>query len=715
MPGRGTNAHYRTIPISAVLSMSSIYGVNAQTYHRLPSEDQASIRASFESRQTPDVPPTPQAEPLPAPTVAGAATAQDAVAALHALPTPNHSDIAQLGLPDADRQSIVDSRNATYNATRADAAQQALDRLAPQRSDYDALPPATANMEFQQAQQAWAQNPYANELQRVVDEATASPTTIPAYLDGSDATADTAQFTPEQIRGALAAVGIDIPADATAETLQAGRDLLGTFPDSILATAINPGSQVSFAQGTGASSTNLLGPSANYQLEAGAEISLSDVTTGVDFAQTQQFEASVTVQGGTGVELGKTTLQQVYGWADRLGQLPDAARQLVDSSPLLRQVVKGLPVSGSYSEFVGAQLSYDATVTSDQGAQLADGNLDGLPNPLDPLNMPPGTSVLMRGQTLVGSAFEANYKVFTIGGTTAELSGLGFGVSRGEGSIVEIYSGPVDTVENASFFGLGRQGLAAIGFGSELSMETREMQIARLDLSTAEGQAAYQAFISGGTIPDWAPPGVQQSGTTEVFSHAYARTAGIELGGLSVGVSSESNGTITQTSWADGSIDYTNTYTSANGITSEVTSSLNADGTVNHDDASWRIVYADIDPASANYIESAYDPSQANDFADSNQHVQLEMTSAELMQLRDLARNYVDTQMDPGVLEALDSGVQSPNPLSPEQAMAIAQTPDEVFAALTNSNHGTAYAEALLAISFNADSMPGSVRIATAG
>jgi hypothetical protein len=694
--------------------MSSIYGINAQTYHRLPPEDQASVRASFQSQQTPAAPAAPPVEPLPAPTVAGATTAQDAVAALHALPTPNHADLGQLRLPPEDRQSIVESRNSVFNATRADAAQQALDRLAPQRSDYDALPPATANMEFQQAQQAWAQNPYATELQRIVDEATASPTTIPSYLDSGASTADTAQFTPEQIRGALAAVGVDIPADASGETLDAARELLATFPDDILSLAINPGSQVSFTQGAGLGTPNLVGPSAGYQLDAGAEISLSDVTTGVDFAQTQRFEASVTVQGGVGVDLSKTPLQRLYGWADRLGQLPDAARQLIGDSPVLRQVMKGLPVSGSYTEFTGTQLSYEATVTADQGTQLANGNVDGLPNPLDPMNMAAGTSVLMRGQALTGSAFEANYKVFTMGGTTAELSGLGFGVTRLEGSMVEIYSGPVDTVENASFFGIGRQGAVAVGFGSELSMESREMQIARLDLSTAEGQAAYQAFISGGTIPDWAPPGVQQSGTTEVFSHEFARSIGAELGPLSVGFSSESNGTITQTRWADGTVDYTNTYTSATGITSEVTATVNADGTLNHDDATWRVVYADIDPASANYIESAYDPSQANDFADNNQHVQLQMTSAELMQLRDLARTYVGTQMDPGVLEALDSGVQSPNPLSPEQAIAIAQTPDEVFAALTNSNHGTAYAEALLAISFTADGMPGDMRIASA-
>jgi hypothetical protein len=193
---------------------------------------------------------------------------------------------------------------------------------------------------------------------------------------------------------------------------------------------------------------------------------------------------SVTVSGVSGkgafsqrFDVSRTPLQKLYKWADRLGQLPDAARQMVDGSPILRHVAKGLPGTGSYSEFEGGRLSYEAVVTPGQGALLADGDMAGPLNPLDPLSMPSGTSVLMRGQALEGTKFELNYKAFTIGGTTTALSGLGFGVTRGEGSIVEVYSGPVETVENNAFFGLGRQGALAVGVGSDLSMETRQMQI----------------------------------------------------------------------------------------------------------------------------------------------------------------------------------------------------------------------------------------------
>ena len=77
--------------------------------------------------------------------------------------------------------------------------------------------------------------------------------------------------------------------------------------------------------------------------------------------------------------------------------------------------------------------------------------------------MPTGSSVLMRGQSLQGSAFEANWKAFTIGSEHTELSGLGFSVTRQEGSIVQVAAGPVETVENDLFLGIGRQGVAAVG------------------------------------------------------------------------------------------------------------------------------------------------------------------------------------------------------------------------------------------------------------
>lgn len=691
--------------------MSEIYGVNSQTYHHLPPEDQAAIRESYIARHVDTTP-----EPLPTPTVDQAKTPAEAAQALQQLPVPDLGDLH--GMPSDQRDVLYAQRVHVFNTTRAEAAQGALDRFEPQRSDFQGLGlnGATADYEYQQARQAYDSNPYVAELERIVAEAQANPDSIPAYLTDTGATsADVRQFAPEQLRTALSALGVELPANPSPEQLAAGYDILGTVPDELLGTLINPGSQVSYT-GAGAIGTpNLTGPSLQYNVEAGVQVELGDVQTGVNFQQTQQFEMQVQVQGGTAFDVSRTPLQKLYKWADRLGQLPDAARQMVDGSPILRHVAKGLPVTGSYSEFEGGRLNYEAVVTPEQGALLADGDMAGAPNPLDPLNMPSGTSVLMRGQALEGTTFELNYKAFTIGGTTTELSGLGFGVTRGEGSIVEVYSGPVETVENSAFFGLGRQGTLAVGIGSDLSMETREMQIARIDLSTAEGQAAYQAFISTGQVPSWSPPGVQQSGTTEVFSHEYASFIGLQVGGLEIGGSSDANGTITQTTWADGTVEYSNTYTSVGGVTTEVRYQLDESGNPDYANATWTVVRANLDPTLANYLESAYDPSRANMFPENAQHTQQVFTTDELMALRDRARDYVVGLQGQEKLDNLDSGVETPWWSSQEEALAVADTPEAVFAVLSNDFHGGAVIESLLGMTFDGNTMPGQFRMIDAG
>lgn len=725
------------------MSGSTIYGVNTQTYHHLPPEDQAAIRqqylASPTSAPEPEAPATPAPTTTPAATPATAQTPAEAVTALHALQAPTYADLPS-GMGEYARQATYQGRVEAFNQNRATQAQAALDRFAPQREDFTSagLNGRTAEFEYEQARTAYNADPYVAELRRIVTEANANPTQLPAYLEPSataPANNDVGQFTPEQIRGALGMVGVQLPADASAEMLDAGRELLRTMPDDMLAMVVNPGSQVSFSGGTGLGTPNLVGPNARYDVEITGQVELSDVQTGVNFNQTQQFEAYVQTQAGTTFDLSKSAPQSIYKWSGRLDNLPGwASQQLekipgfnqldnalrsagkyIDDVPGLRQVLKGLPVSGSYSTFEGARLSYEAVVTPEQGALLANGNTDGMPNPLDPLNMPEGTSVLMRGQTLTGSTFEANYKAFTVGGTHTELSGMGFGITRGEGSIVEIYSGPVETVENSAFLGLGRQGTLAIGIGSDTSMETRNMQVARIDLSTAEGQAAYQAFISGGRVPDWAPPGVQQSGTTEVFSHEYASFIGLQVGGLSIGGSSDANGTITQTTWADGTIEYGNTYTSASGVTTDVRGTVGADGNLDQATAQWTVVRADLDPILASYLNASYNTNEVNKQFDGPQHAQISFNSAQLMEMRDRARESVVALNGQEKLDNLDSGLESPWWSATSERLAVCKTPDEVFAVLSDDFHGGTVIEGMLSMSFEHGASTGSFRMIDAG
>lgn len=692
--------------------MTQIYGVDSQLYHRLPPDDQASIRSSWQQRQddapaAPPVPPPADSAPRTAPAVdpASASTPRDAVAAIHAMPLPDHSDLARpplRNLPPDDLQSIRDSRNTSFNEQRSEAAQAALDRFEPARSDFDSLPPATANHEYGEARQAYASSPYVQELQRIVDEATASPTTIPGYLTAGPTNADANAIPLPQARGALSMLGVDLPADATPEQIAAGYELLGTVPDDILGPLLNPGYSVGFSgQAGGVGTTSWLPVRGEAQVTLEGEVELSEVRTGVGFEQTQRLEASVEIRGEAGVDLGKTPLQRLYKWADRLNALPDSVRSLADGSPVLRQVMKGLPVSGSYHEFAGMRLDYEAIVTPQQGARLGEGDLDGLPNPLDPLSMPDGSSVLMRGQSLQGSAFEANWKAFTIGSGHTELSGLGFSVTRQEGSIVQVAAGPVETVENDLFLGIGRQGLAAVGVGSESSYESREMDVARIDLSTAEGQAAYQQFLATGRVPEWSPPGVPQSGTTEVFDAEHARFAGIELGGLKVAIDDDSQYTVTDTRWDDGSTDRQVTYTDSGGLTTDVRYQVGADGTPDYDNAQWTVVRSDLHPALASYAEAAFDGASSNRSLDGNQHVQMGFTTDDLMAIRDQARISVAAHQGQEKLDNLDAGIETPWWSATQERLAVAGTPEQVFAILADDVHGGAVIEDMMSLAWD--------------
>ena len=618
--------------------MSELYGIDSKTYHRLPPEDQLAIRESHQAQQAET--PTPAAEPATpdAParepvTFATAQTPAEAVDAIHDLPLPTWNDIPR-NFPPEDRQSLYEARVTAFNERRAAQAQAALDRLEPQLSDFDALNGATRSMEYGDARTAFNNDPYVQQLQRIVTEATGQPTTIPAYLrNGDGPSTDVTRLDITQVRTALGALGIELPADASPTQVQAAYDILATAPDGVLAWAINPGQQVSFQTPVAGVATLPTPVRGGASIDVVGEVDMSGVQTGLDFRQTQTFEMQVQMQGTATAAFGRTPINRLYEWGSKIAEHFDALpglRNAVEGNPLLRSVVKGLPipVSGSYEQFAGTRVSYEAVVTPEQGARIADGDTSAAPNPLDPMSMPVGTGVLIRGQTLTGSHFEANYKLLHVAGTTTELSGQGFGVRRIDANTFEIVAGDVDTVENDMFAGLGYRGLAAIGLSADRSVEERSMSIARLDLRTEEGQAAYQAFMSGGQMPQWSPPGVLQAGTTEIFNAEHAARFGVEVGGLGWGTeinSSESN--IVATRWVDGTTEYTNSLQMGDNHVAEWSWSTDARGNEVPGSMRYGVMLANYDSALASYLADAYaaGPGNASSYGsfDGDQHVRI--------------------------------------------------------------------------------------------
>lgn len=708
--------------------MSELYGISASTYHRLPPEDQQAVRASYQAASAPDPSPA-SADPsataqAPAPlTFATAQTPAEAVAAIHDLDLPRWNDLPR-GLPQEDRDAVYGARVEAFNERRALQAQAALDRLEPQRSDYDALNGATRDYEYREARSHFQNDPYVQQLQRIVTEATEQPTVVPAYLRNDGATTDVTRLDIAQVRTALGALGVDLPADASPAQVQAGYDLLASAPDGVLAWAINPGQQVSFQTPVAGVATLPTPIRASADISVVGQVEMSGVQTDMDFSQSQTFEMQVEMQAGATAAIGRTPLNRYYEWGTKLGVLGPEVQRLVEGSPLLRNVVKGLPipVSGSYEQFTGTRVTYEAVVTPEQGARIADGDLSSAPNPLDPMSMPVGTGVLIRGQTLQGSHFEANYKLLHLTGTHTDLSGQGFGVRRVDAHTFEIVAGDVETVENDLFVGLGYRGVAAIGLSSDRSLEERSMSIARLDLRTEEGQAAYQAFMSGGQMPEWSPPGVLQAGTTEILDAEHAARFGVEIGGFGWGTelnSSELN--LVQTRWADGSTDYANSYRIGDNHYSEVTWRAGASGEAVPGSARYGLMLAEYDPYLSSYLNDAYGADFGNLEGhqsvsyDGNQHVRLEFTEAELIAMRDDARAYMNADdYRRERFEAQQS--QDMGGTDFTESLALAETADEVFGVLSNSFYRHSLSEGLLGLSLdNGRNPPGTLTIRDAG
>ncbi len=651
-------------------------------------------------------------------TPATATPSQAAVESIRARPLPRSDDLQSLA--GSVGGAVFTSRVETFNDGRAQEARDALDRLAPSRDDYSGLNPATARAEYNDALATFNADPYVRELRRIESEASTARSSLPSYLVDSQRTVDARAMPEGDLRASLGALGVTLPSRPTTAQLEAGRELLGSIPQDLIGPMINQGMQVTFTTPVaGVGTPSILPARAGAGLIVEGETRLTDPVVGPGFAETQVLEMSLELRGQTNVSAGGTTQRTIYRWATRLEELVAGSseiRDMVQSSPLLRNAVRGFPISFDYASYSGTRLSYEAVVTPQMGERIADGDLGAAPNPLDPLSMPAGTSLLLRGQNLVGSEFEAGYKLLNVSGSHNELEGMGFGVRRGEGDIVEIVSGPVSTIENDFMLGLGR-GPVRAGVGADRSFESRDLRVAQLDLSTDEGQAAYQAFISSGRIPSWNPPGVLASGEQTVVDIEHVAYAGIELGPLSARLEGPSSQyEVVETSWQDGRVEQTTTYRLGD-VTSEVSFPRDSGGRPLSDQTTWRLMVPNTHPALASYLNDAFSAGDASVQYDGEQHVQYTFTSRELLELRDQARASVKSLVDQGGVEngedylaALDAGRISVLPGDRTLDIARAKTAEEVFLAL--ESHPDFVPEDLLALSLDTQQpVPGRLEV----
>src|SRR5690606_368679 len=118
----------------------------------------------------------------------------------------------------------------------------------------------------------------------------------------------------------------------------------------------------------------------------------------------------------------------------------------------------------------------------------------------DPRSMPPGTTITVRGEDYVGSELNLTFNKIALQSSVETAEGTGFIVQRLEDGTVQVMTGPIEGLENVSRLGVDF-GIAGGSLGSSLSVDQARYQVANFDISTAEGLAAYNAFIADGEMP----------------------------------------------------------------------------------------------------------------------------------------------------------------------------------------------------------------------
>jgi hypothetical protein len=524
---------------------------------------------------------------------------------------------------------------------------------------------------------------------------------------------DASRMTPRELRGVMQWLGYEPPAQMSPADLAAAAAVAQTLPREAVAAALNPGTQVTFATPLGGLGVpGVLPVSGGQNFEAGGEVALSRVRVGPGGERTQTLEMSVELQSQIGAAYGRTDLNRLYRYADRFDVLPDGVRDRVDGWPRAAQwAVRGpnFPGSVSAEQFSGGRLSYEAVVPPELGARIAAGDLRAAPNPLDPLSMPPGASVVMRGEALEGTAFAASYRLVRGNETLTELRGQGFGVRRLEGNMVEVTTGAIAAVEREAYLGLGL-GAANVGIGTERRLSDERLSVARMDLGTTEGQEAYRQFMQTGFVPDRAGPGVPQAGERRQVEAQSQTTAQANLGSFSWAATlSDWRYENTSTRWQDGSGEQRVSGHRPNGDAYEVTAQTRPDGSVDEASRSWRVALTGMHPAAASYMRTAFSGADYAADLPAGTTADMRFSDRDLMRMRDLARDELG-RINPPALAHIDArrdqpfGMRTSDPGSVLHRMAAAQTPEEVFRAgfVAPVQSSGALSETLLTLSMRA-------------
>lgn len=193
---------------------------------------------------------------------------------------------------------------------------------------------------------------------------------------------------------------------------------------------------------------------------------------------------------------------------------------------------RGLNVEGSVA--TGFESSYKVSLPGEATVEQA-----AAVNPFDPTTIPVGGSVTLDGGDYTSTSMEASFRHIGIKTNIKDAEGVSYTVERVDENTVRVTTGPTETINAFNGVGLDLGKVSAYA-GREDQLHGAELQTAEFDISTPEGQAAYEHFNATGQIAH-ETPGVSNVATISRVDYSSQTQLRTELGPVNVDLGGQAN------------------------------------------------------------------------------------------------------------------------------------------------------------------------------
>jgi hypothetical protein len=204
----------------------------------------------------------------------------------------------------------------------------------------------------------------------------------------------------------------------------------------------------------------------------------------------------------------------------------------------------------SVDAYVGRDVAYKVSTDPERADRISK-RQEEPPSPVDPTSIPEGTTITLEESTYAGLDLSVSYRA-----AQAELGysrghRISSAVQRIDPDHVQVTVGDADLVQSTLALRVGSDDVNVSASTEKALAEGRLHQV-DIDLTTPEGQRAYQNFIKTGALPREGK-GVANERRSEVMEYSDATKLGGKLGDLEANlIADDSEGQVLWTERPDG-------------------------------------------------------------------------------------------------------------------------------------------------------------------